>query len=90
VDLSLAAIEPNAFHIIGGLFAAWAILLGFMGLRRPDFPANIGGQRLVIAVSLTLMVGAVSAAIITGETKKHEGGHGAEGHAPGAAPEPHK
>jgi hypothetical protein len=88
VDLSLAAIEPNAFHIIGGTFAIWAVLLGFMGFRRPDFPSSMGGQRVVIVISLTLMVSAVTAAILTGETKKHEGGHGAEGHTPGAAHEP--
>ena len=86
MDLSLAAIEPNAFHVIGGIFALWAVVLGILGFRRPDFPSSDGAQRIVIVVSLALMLGAVSAAILTGETKEHEGGHEAEGH---AKPAPH-
>ena len=82
MDLTLAAIEPNAFHIIGGIFAIWAVLLGVMGFTRPDFPSSGGTQRLVIVVSLALMLGAVSAAILTGETKEHEGHHEPEAKKP--------
>ncbi|HMI69075.1 MAG TPA: hypothetical protein VK510_03705 [Solirubrobacteraceae bacterium] len=32
--------EPSktAFYICGGLFAAWAVVLGFVGLRSPTTP----------------------------------------------------
>ena len=68
------ATSINAFHVIGGCFAVWALILGFLGATRPDFPGNRGGERVVLLVSLTLMVATVSAAIVTSKDEKHKGG----------------
>jgi hypothetical protein len=59
--------EPSktAFYICGGLFAAWAVVLGVVGLRSPDFPGGSTGQRAVMGVSAILMVGAMATAVIT-------------------------
>ena len=34
--------EPSktAFFVCGGLLAAWAVVLGFLGLRRPTNPST--------------------------------------------------
>lgn len=54
------------FFIAGGLLAAWALIVSLgLGLRRSQFPDNIGGERAVIAISFVLVLGAVSTAVIT-------------------------
>jgi hypothetical protein len=59
--------EPSktAFYICGGLFAAWAVILGFVGLRSPEFPGSGAGSRAVMGVSGVLMIGAMATAVIT-------------------------
>ena len=59
--------EPSktAFYICGGLFAAWAVILGFVGLRSPEFPGSGSGSRAVMGISGVLMVGAMATAVIT-------------------------
>jgi hypothetical protein len=58
--------SKTAFYVFGGLFAAWAVALGAVGLKRPEFPGGDRGARLVMLVSALLMVGAISSAIATG------------------------
>jgi hypothetical protein len=56
-----------AFYVLGSLFAAWAVLLGALGITRHEtFPPSNGAFRAVIAISFLLMVGAVGSAILTG------------------------
>ncbi len=67
----LAAATPHeksktAFYIAGGALAAWAVLVGVFGFTHPDFPPTAGLARLLMAISLVLMLSAVSAAAITG------------------------
>jgi hypothetical protein len=59
--------EPSKtpFYIAGGLLALWAVLLGFIGLRSETFPANSGGQRTVMGISVLLVVLALAMALIT-------------------------
>jgi plastocyanin len=60
------------FYVAGGVLVAWALVLALgIGLRRADFPADIVQQRVVMAISAALVLGAVSTAVITsgGETK---------------------
>jgi plastocyanin len=66
--LPLAA-EINAFHVLGGLTALWAVILAALGLMRHDFPPK-GADKIVMAVSALLVVGTIGAAIGTAE--KHE------------------
>jgi hypothetical protein len=56
-----------AFYLLGSLFAAWAVLLGAIGIMRHEsFPPTAGAARGVMAISLLLMVGTVGSAILTG------------------------
>jgi hypothetical protein len=65
--LITAADEPSKvpFFIIGGVLAVYAVILATLGIQRPDFPSNIGGQRGVIALTAMIAVLAVAAAILT-------------------------
>jgi plastocyanin len=69
----LAAEKSKApFFIAGGLLVAWALLVSLaLGLRNPNFPGNLGGQRVVSAITALLVLAAVSTAVITsgGEAK---------------------
>jgi plastocyanin len=65
------------FYIAGGLLVAWALIVSVgLGLRRPDFPDNLAGQRVVIAISAVLVVAAAATAVITsgGSTKAEASG----------------
>lgn len=54
------------FYIAGGLLVAWALTLSLgIGLRKPDFPSSLGGQRAVMGVSVVLVLASVSTAVIT-------------------------
>jgi uncharacterized cupredoxin-like copper-binding protein len=66
----LAAI--NAFHVIGVLLALWAVALAAAGVISDDFPPK-GLEKVVIAISALLVVGAISSAIITAGEKKPKG-----------------
>jgi hypothetical protein len=59
--------EPSktAFYVCGGLLAAWAVVLGFVGLRSPDFPGNGAAARGIMALTAVLMVAAMATAVIT-------------------------
>jgi hypothetical protein len=63
----IAAAEPSRvpFYIAGAVFVAWAVVVSVVGLTRPSFPYNIGGQRTVILISLLLAALAIGMAIGT-------------------------
>ena len=62
------------FFIAGGLLAVWALILSLgLGLRRPQFPGGLGGQRAVIGVSVVLVLAVVSMAVVTAGTPAREG-----------------
>jgi plastocyanin len=71
IALHLAPIlgaEKNrtVFYIFAGALACWAVLLSVgLGLRNPNFPGGIGGQRLVISISATLVIGTMASGVIT-------------------------
>ena len=60
----------NAFHVLGGLLAVWALLVSFLGITREDFPG--GMEKVVAAISVILVIGAISSAIITSASEEHE------------------
>jgi plastocyanin len=54
------------FYIAGGILVLWALTLSLgIGLRRPDFPASLRGQRAVMATTAVLVLAAVSTAVLT-------------------------
>jgi hypothetical protein len=66
--LTLAAVahaDKTAFYIGGGLLAAWAVALGFVGVTRPAFPQGVGGGRVVILVSVLLAAAAIATAVLS-------------------------
>jgi plastocyanin len=71
----------NAFHVIGGLFAVWAVVLTALGIRRTDFPRP-GAQTLAVGtVSVLLAAGAIGSGIVTSaleEEEEHESEAGGE------------
>jgi hypothetical protein len=59
--------EPSKtlFYLCGGALAAWAVALGVIGLRSPEFPGNERTSRGVMAISAVLVVAAMASAVIT-------------------------
>ena len=53
------------FYICGGLLAAWAVLLGSLGLSRPEFPGDTAAMRGVIGITLVLVAAALATAVVT-------------------------
>lgn len=73
----------NAFYVVGGLLAAWAVVVATLGIRRPTFPGR-AGERVVALISIVLAVGAVATAAISASLE--EEGKASEGaDEPGAA-----
>jgi plastocyanin len=54
------------FYIAGGVLVVWALTLSLgIGLRRPDFPSSLAGQRAIMAVTAVLVLAAISTAVLT-------------------------
>jgi plastocyanin len=54
------------FYIAGGLLVAWALIVSLvLGMRRPDFPGDGSGERVVIGITVVLVLAAVSMAVAT-------------------------
>ena len=72
--LNFAADEPSKvpFYIAGAVFAAWAVLLAFLGLSRASFPGGRRGQGAVVGISVLLAAIAIGTAIGTASTEKPE------------------
>jgi len=64
----------NAFHVIGGLTAIWAVTVAIVGIKKEDFPG--GAEKIVGAISLLLVLSAISTAIISAANEEDE--HGGE------------
>jgi plastocyanin len=65
------------FYIAGGLLVLWALTVSLgLGLRKPDFPGSLAGQRAVSAVTIVLVLAAVSTAVITSGTPAASGQSG--------------
>ena len=55
-----------AFYIAGGLLAAWAVLVSFIGMRGAEnWPSSDGAARGVMGISALLVVAAMATAVIT-------------------------
>lgn len=65
--LAAEAAEPSKtpFYLLGGVLAAWAVVLSAIGLARPAFPGNGAVARGVMALSALLVAAAMVAAVAT-------------------------
>ena len=78
------------FYIAGGALVLWALLVSLgLGMRKPEFPGDLTGQRIVSAITAVLVLAAVSTAVITSgpPAKTAEASTGAQGTST-AAPTP--
>jgi hypothetical protein len=66
----------NAYHVFGVLFAAWAVIVSFLGITRENFPGTPGATRLVGIVSVLLAAATIGSAIYTGATEDDDEGGG--------------
>jgi plastocyanin len=76
----------NAFHVMGGLFAVWAVVLTAIGIRREEFPRP-GLQTFAVGtISVLLAASAIGTGIVTSAQEEHEEeGDAAEGEGAGGA-----
>jgi len=51
------------FFVAGAVLVSFAVLISVVGMKRPDFPENAGAARGVMALSVLLMLGAMSAIV---------------------------
>jgi hypothetical protein len=63
--LVVASVSKTPFYIAGGALAAWAVVLAYLGISRPEFPGGVGGYRVVIGISATLAIVAMALAVHT-------------------------
>jgi plastocyanin len=70
----------NAYHVIGLLFALWAVTLAFVGVRREGFPRTRRQAVAVGATSVLLAAGAIGSGVVTTALEDEE--HDAAGEAP--------
>jgi hypothetical protein len=62
----LAAKSRTPFYIAGGLLVVWAVVVSLgLGLRKPDFPGGLSGQRAVVAVTAVLVALTMTLAVAT-------------------------
>jgi len=58
-------VSKTPFFVLGGLLAAWAVILAGVGLTRPEFPGRNGITAAVCALSVVLTAGAIGSAVVT-------------------------
>jgi plastocyanin len=64
----------NAFHVLGALFALWAVILFVIGITRDDFPRAGFPSLAVGLISVLLAAGAIGSGIITSALEEEEEG----------------
>ena len=64
----------NAFHVIGGSLALWAVVVTFLGLSQEGFPRTQLAERIVTAISVLLAIAAISSAVITSASEGDDEG----------------
>jgi plastocyanin len=72
-EMFAAAPSKVPYYIAGGLLALWAVLLAVWGISHVEFPGSQGRGRLVMLTSFVLVVGTMSAAVLTGGEQAKEG-----------------
>jgi hypothetical protein len=57
--------SKTPFYLFGGALAGWAVLIGLLGITKPDLPGRAVGQAAIMLVSVVLVAGAMSTAVLT-------------------------
>ena len=78
VTVPLAFRDVNAFHVMGGILAVWALVVSFLGVTRENFPATRSAERIVALISVVLTVAAIGAGVITAANEEEEPEEGGE------------
>ena len=63
----IASATHTPFYIAAGTLAAWAVVVGVLGIKNGNFPSNVGGFRIVAGVTALLFLTTVTMAITTAE-----------------------
>ena len=62
----------TAFYVLGGVLAAWALLVTALGVTRHDFPGKGSGSVIVGGISVVLVIAAIASAIVTAANEDEE------------------
>lgn len=62
----------TAFYVLGGVVAAWALIVTALGVSRNDFPRGRAAERGVAAISVILVAGAIGSAIVSAANEEEE------------------
>ncbi|WP_354700280.1 hypothetical protein DSM112329_00548 [Paraconexibacter sp. AEG42_29] len=57
--------DKTAFYVGGGLLAAWAVVLGGLGMVSPEFPKTDGAARGVVGIGVILTIVAMATVLLT-------------------------
>jgi plastocyanin len=58
--------SKTVFYLFAGILVAWAVVVSIVvGMRNDAFPANVGGQRTIIAVTALLVVATAASDVLT-------------------------
>jgi hypothetical protein len=61
------AADPSKtpFYVFGGLLAGWAVLVALLGIAKPDLPARAATQGAIMFLTVALVAGAMTTAVLT-------------------------
>jgi hypothetical protein len=66
VPVLAAAKSKTPFYIAGGLLVCWALVVSLgLGLRKPDFPGGLTGERAVMGITVVLVAVTMAMAVAT-------------------------
>lgn len=57
--------SKTAFYVAGGVLAAWAVLVGGIGVARPAFAEGEGTSRAIMAGTVVLAAVTIAMAVVT-------------------------
>jgi hypothetical protein len=57
--------SKTAFYVAGGVLAAWAVLLGAVGMARDGWPSESAGKA-IMAITAVLVAATMTASALTG------------------------
>lgn len=67
---TMLPLAADTFHvplgIAGGVLVLWAAVIAGLGLRQEKFPGTVGGQRVVVAITVILVATVIGIAAQVG------------------------